>query len=136
MVAVAAIITISTIVVKGAAVSALVAFAIGLLVLALAAHPVLVAARVFPVVVLEVEAAASLGIELSCARAIVESAVETLVAGLVVTIAVVIVVLRPGLSPGHAAAGQRNGYCQGCKSEQTSQCVAHRHHLSYEVARW
>ena len=51
VIAVAAVIAISAIVVEGAAVSALIAFAVGVLVLAFVPHPALVTARVFPIVV-------------------------------------------------------------------------------------
>ena len=54
----------------GLAVSALVAFAVLVFVAALVAHPVLVAARIFPVVVLEFEAAAALDVGLPDAKAV------------------------------------------------------------------
>ena len=96
----------------GLAVSAFVAFAVLVFVAALIAHPTLVAARVFPIVVLEFESSAALGIGLSDAKAVAIAVPVTLITGVVPAIEAIVAVASPGLTPGHTAEKQRNRHGQ------------------------
>jgi hypothetical protein len=89
--------------VVGLAISALVAFAILVFVAAFVAHPVLVAARVFPVIVLEFEAAAALDVGLTDSKAVAIAISVTLIAGVVAAIVAIVAVASPRLAPGHTS---------------------------------
>src|ERR1700756_3321676 len=129
-VAMAVVITIAAAVVftVSTAIGALVAIAVGLLVVAFVAHPMFVAAGVFPVVVFEIETAAAISVEVPGALPIVESSAITLFAGLVVAISIIVIVLR-GLTPCHTAVGQRNGGRQRSHSDPTPYQVTPHNHL-------
>src|SRR4051794_8321147 len=77
----------------GAPVSALVAFAVLVFVVAFMAHPVLVAAGVFPVVVLELEAASALGIVLTGAKTVTIAVPVAALAGFVAAIVVAVIIV-------------------------------------------
>src|SRR4029077_19885244 len=108
----------------GATVSAFVAIAVGLFVVAFVAHPVLVTAGVFPVVVFEFEAAASFRVELPLALAVIEATMKAVLARFV-TAVVIVVVVTIILAPSDAAAGDGHSHRQGCHSDPTPHPVAH-----------
>src|SRR5260221_3249903 len=80
----------------GAAVSLLVALAISTVVVPVIAHPVFVAAGVFPVVVLEFEAPTTFTVVSPGAGAVVITVLEAVFASLVMAIVVVVTIVAPG----------------------------------------
>src|SRR5690242_12673987 len=87
-----------TIVAVAAAVSAFVALTVGVLVVAFVAHPVREAARVFPIVVLELEAASTFTVVLPGVQAVTVAVFEAMFAGFVVPVVVIVVIVGGGLT--------------------------------------
>src|SRR5438067_5801197 len=115
------------------AVSALVAFAVRVFVVVLVAHPVFKAARVFPVIVLEFEAAAATGVVLSGALAVAITVLEAVLAGLVVTVVIIVVIVpAPGLAPSHSSKGQRNHCAQERHSNPTHHPLSQHTYLQMQ----
>jgi hypothetical protein len=95
VVALAIAIVAVAIIAIGSAISAFVAVAVGPFVVAVIAHPMLVAMGVFPLVVLEFEAGAAVAVVTAGALTVAIAVLVTVLAGLVVPGVVIVVIIAP-----------------------------------------
>jgi hypothetical protein len=96
---------------------------------------VLETAGVFPIVVLEFEAVAAVGVVLAFAEAVILTAVKAALASIVVPIVGVIVAVAPGLGRSHRAEGEGNGCTQHRHSKPVHHTLSQHNYLQIPQTR-